>query len=334
MKILYKLALLFIFLVSASNIFAQQTELQRGVELYRQGKNDEAITVLEKLGKVKNTADEPTVLNYLGMAYLVKNDLKKALKSLEKAVELNPQNAAFRANLAYAYLRSNKLNNAQNEANKAIEIEPKLNAAYYIRGTAYLWEGKFDEALADADRAIALNTDFSSAYTLKSETLVAQFGKRIASGSNAKKEIEFLSKAVETLETCVKNCQKNPDLQSQSEKLESLKVFYEYFNREKTGATSQTLSPDDTTTPLKITYKAHVNYTDQARSAFVSGKIVVAVLFAANGKVTQTIVIKPLGYGLDQEAMKAAKNIRFEPALKNGIPISVVKVVEYIFSIR
>ncbi|MEP6903984.1 MAG: energy transducer TonB, partial [Actinomycetota bacterium] len=75
------------------------------------------------------------------------------------------------------------------------------------------------------------------------------------------------------------------------------------------------------------------NYTDQARRAKVTGKIVIAVLFAANGKVTQTIIIKPLGYGLDEEAVRAAKGIKFEPLVKNGKPVSVVKIVEYGFSI-
>lgn len=333
MKTLYKITLFFTVLFSAISIFAQQTELQKGIELYRQGKNDEAIAVLEKLSKVKNVKDEANILNYLGLAYLQKPDLKKARKVLEKAVELDPQNAAFRANLAYAYLRSNKLDNAQSEAEKAIRIEPKLYMACYIRGTAYLWEGKLDEALSDAEQAIAINADFSSAYSLKSETLIAKFGNRIASGSSAKKEIEYLSKAVETLEFCIKNCQKNSDLQSQSEKLESLKAFHDYFNREKTDATSQTLSPDDTTIPIKIISKPQANYTDQARRAKVTGKIVIAVLFAANGKVTQTIIIKPLGYGLDEEAVRAAKGIKFEPLVKNGKPVSVVKIVEYGFSI-
>lgn len=333
MKILYKTALLFVLLFSASNIFAQQPELQKGIELYLQGKNNEAIATLEKLSKVKNVADQATILNYLGMAYLKKPDLKKARKTLEKAVELSPQDAAFRTNLAFAYLLSNKLNNAQDEAAKAIQIEPKLYPAYYIRGTASFWEGKFDEAISDADKAITINADFSAVYTLKAEIFIAKFGNRIVSGSSAKKEIELLSKAVETLEFCVKNCQKNPDLQSQNEKLESLKVFYNYFNRESTDSTSQTLSPDDTTVPIKILSKPRANYTDRARQANVSGKIIIAVLFAANGKVAQTIIIKPLGYGLNEEALKAAKGIKFEPLIKNGNPVSVVKIVEYSFTI-
>ncbi len=333
MKSLYKITLLFALLVSTNSIFAQQTELQKGIDYYRLGKNNEAVAVLEKLVKTKNKTDEPVVLNFLGLAYIQTKSLKKARQVLEKAVELDPQNAVLRANLSYAYLASNKLNKAQAEAEKSLQIDPQFYMAYYFRGTSYLWEAKFDEALSDAEKSIALNGGFSSGYALKSDTLVALFGNRMASGSNAKNELEYLGKAVEALETCVKVCQNNPDLQTQREKIESLKIFYDFFNREKEDSLVQNPIADATTSPLKITYKPRLNYNDQARNSFVTGKIVVAVLFASTGKVTQTIVIKPLGYGLDQEAIRAARGIRFSPVLKNGKPVSVVKMVEYSFSI-
>lgn len=334
MKTLYKITLFCALLFPASVVFAQQDEqLKKGIEFYHQGKNDEAIKILEKLSKEKNFQDAATALNYLGMAYLEKSDYKKARKALERAVEISPQNAAFRSNLAYAHLRNNKLNEAQEQATKAIELEPKIYTAYFIRGTASLREGKFDKALADADQSIALNADFSSAYSLKSTTLTAQFGNRVTNGSNAKSQIDLLKKALETLELCIKKCRKNADLKSQSDDVEALKTFYDYFSREDTVSTALTLSPDDKTVPLKIISKPRANYTDQARQANVSGKIVIAVLFAANGNVAQTIVIKPLGYGLDQQAVSAARGIRFEPLLKDGKAVSVVKVVEYSFTI-
>jgi hypothetical protein len=44
-------------------------------------------------------------------------------------------------------------------------------------------------------------------------------------------------------------------------------------------------------------------------------------------------VLKSLGGGLDAEAIKAAKNIQFLPAIVNGIPTSIVKRIEYTFAI-
>jgi TonB family protein len=334
MKMLYKIALLGGLIFSAVNVFAQEkTELQKAIDLYRAGANDQAIALLEKLNKTKNNPDEAQIRNYLGLAYLEKNNFKKSRKALSKAVEKAPQNAVFRANLAYAYLLGGAVNSAQTEIEKAIALDPNLHTAYYIRGITRLREGKLDSSINDADRTIALNADFSAAYVLKSDALVAQFGRQITAGSSPQKELDFLTRSIEVLENCLKNCRNNPNLALQTERLEALKTFYDFFNREKTTAAPQSLDPADPSTRLNITYKPRASYTDQARSAMAQGKIVLAVLFAANGTVTQTIVIHSLGYGLDQEAVKAARGIRFDPLIRDGKPVSVVKFVEYSFSI-
>ncbi|MDQ3634770.1 MAG: energy transducer TonB [Acidobacteriota bacterium] len=58
-----------------------------------------------------------------------------------------------------------------------------------------------------------------------------------------------------------------------------------------------------------------------------------AVEFSKNGKVENVLVLKSLGYGLDEKAIEASQDIKFEPAKKNGEPISVVKKVQYNFYI-
>ena len=341
MKVLYKIALFLSLLIFATNIFAQQTELESGIELYKQGKNREAIAVLEKLSNRKEAEKDAKVWNYLGLAYIETNDLKKARKALEKAVSLSPQNSAMRTNLGYSYLLSNKINNAQTELNQAIQIEPLNYTAYFFRGTSYYWERKLDEALADADKTIALNANFSSAYTLKSNILVSKFGNWLANKSTPKEYVTFLRQSIEVLEYCLKNCQNNSEIQQQQEKLEASQAFYKYFNREKTEDTDLTLTTnsntsltaDNTITPLKILSKPRPRYTDRARQANISGIISLYILFAANGKVSNIIVLKGLGYGLDAEAVRAAVQIKFEPMMKDGKPVPVVKIVQYSFMI-
>src|ERR1044071_6009970 len=132
MKTLYKVTLFLILLFSAVNIFAQMTR-EKGIELYEQKKYSEAISVLQKLSKQKETKTDALVWNYLGLAYVDSDDLKRGRKALEKAVELNPQNSAFRTNLAYAYLLTRKINSAQSEIARAIELDPQNPAAYYVR---------------------------------------------------------------------------------------------------------------------------------------------------------------------------------------------------------
>ena len=338
MKTLYSVALAAAILCSAHAALAQGTdkgdgELQRAIGFYRQGSYEQAIRALEGLSRIKGVKDEETILNYLGLAYLEKNELKKARKALEKAVSLAPQNAVLRTNLAFVLLRSNKPKEARREADQAIALDAKLFMSYFVRGTSFLWTGDFDDAIADADRTIALNTAFAPAYMLKADTFVARFGGRVADGSNRKEQAELLARAVETLEACRKKCTNDADVRAQSEKLESFKVFYAYFSREKTDAAAASQAADPNVVPIKIESKPRANYTDAARNAMVSGKIVLAVMFAASGKVTDVIVVQPLGYGLDQEAVKAARGIKFSPLMRDGKAVSVVKTVEYSFSI-
>ncbi len=279
MKLSYRLLIVLMFL-SVNFAFAQQTELEKGIALYKEGNNRAAISILEKLSKQKETKTDAKVWNYLGLAYLENGDLKKARKALEKANELSPQSSGIKTNLGYAYLMSRKFNDAQSQLNEAIRIEPQNFLAYYIRGTSYLLERKFDQALTDAEKSIALQINFPSAYILKADVLTAQFGQRVTNGSSPREEAEFLRQAIEVLESCVKNCQ-NANLQQQQERLESLKVFYEYFKRNKTNNTDLHIpanadaaaTTESNVTPLKILTKPRPNYTDKARYAGVSERL-------------------------------------------------------------
>jgi len=93
------------------------------------------------------------------------------------------------------------------------------------------------------------------------------------------------------------------------------------------------VKPAGPTTGVKIISKPRANYTDAARQNQVQGKVVLRVTFSANGSIGQIAVISGLGNGLTEQAIAAARGIRFEPALKNGQPIAVTKPVEYTFTI-
>ena len=57
------------------------------------------------------------------------------------------------------------------------------------------------------------------------------------------------------------------------------------------------------------------------------------VTFSANGSIGGITPISKLPFGLTEEAIKAARGIRFEPAMKESVPYSVTKPVEYTFTI-
>jgi len=84
---------------------------------------------------------------------------------------------------------------------------------------------------------------------------------------------------------------------------------------------------------VEITQKPRPSYTDEARMNMTQGKVKLAVEFGADKKIKAIVPVEPLPNGLTQNAVKAAKDIKFEPALKNGVPVSSIKIVEYSFKI-
>lgn len=84
---------------------------------------------------------------------------------------------------------------------------------------------------------------------------------------------------------------------------------------------------------LQILSKPRPSYTEAARSENIEGTVILRVTFLASGKIGAVTPVKRLPNGLTDEAIEAAKQIEFEPAVENGRPVSVTKQVEYTFSI-
>jgi len=72
-------------------------------------------------------------------------------------------------------------------------------------------------------------------------------------------------------------------------------------------------------------------YSDEARRKKIGGVCVVSLIVDTNGMPRNVRVRRPLGYGLDQNAVEAARRYRFKPATKKGQPIPVMIAVEINF---
>ena len=90
---------------------------------------------------------------------------------------------------------------------------------------------------------------------------------------------------------------------------------------------------DSSSAKLKILRKPRAQYTDIARQNYTTGIVRIRAKFSASGIVTDIYPISSLPDGLTDQAVKAATQIEFQPEIRNGRPISVVKVVEYSFNI-
>ena len=79
--------------------------------------------------------------------------------------------------------------------------------------------------------------------------------------------------------------------------------------------------------------KDRPSYTDSARQNNVQGTVELRIQFRADGTIGAIGVVHGLPSGLTQEAVRAAKKIRFLSAEIDGKPVDVVRSVEYTFTI-
>ncbi len=87
------------------------------------------------------------------------------------------------------------------------------------------------------------------------------------------------------------------------------------------------------TTPVSVTFKPNPQYTEEARRLKVEGEVLVKVVFSATGEVKVLSVVRGLGHGLDESAIKAAQNVRFNPALRNGQPVDATATLHIVFQL-
>jgi TonB family protein len=86
-------------------------------------------------------------------------------------------------------------------------------------------------------------------------------------------------------------------------------------------------------TPVEILYKPLPVYTQEARQIRLEGEVLVQVMFTASGELRIQQVVRGLGHGLDEAALRAARQIRFRPARRNGEPYDSVALVHIVFEL-
>ena len=86
-------------------------------------------------------------------------------------------------------------------------------------------------------------------------------------------------------------------------------------------------------TKARLVSKPEPIYTEEARANLVIGTVVLKVVFAASGKVTNIRTVQGLSHGLTERAIAAARKIKFIPATKEGKYVSMWMQLEYNFNL-
>ena len=84
---------------------------------------------------------------------------------------------------------------------------------------------------------------------------------------------------------------------------------------------------------VRLAMKPEPRYTEAARQNEIAGTVVLKVVFASNGSVTNIMTVSGLPYGLTERAIDAARKIKFIPAMKDGKFVSMWMQLEYNFNL-
>lgn len=81
----------------------------------------------------------------------------------------------------------------------------------------------------------------------------------------------------------------------------------------------------------QVIAKQEPKYSGDARQHRVDGSVELSVMVDEKGRAQDVEVLKPLGFGLDENAIKTVKKWKFQPGMLNGSPVSVSAQIEVSF---
>ncbi len=80
-----------------------------------------------------------------------------------------------------------------------------------------------------------------------------------------------------------------------------------------------------------IVFKVDPEYSQEARQAKLQGTVLLNLVVQRDGTVGNVQVVQSLGQGLDEKAIEAVRQWRFNPGMRNGQPVDVAAIIEVTF---
>jgi tetratricopeptide (TPR) repeat protein len=187
----------------------------------------------ERLGKTQLQA---IILNGLGIVYRAQGRYEEAIAAYQRAIELDPEDAAPHNGLGIVYRAQGRHEEAIAAYQRAIALDPEDADYHNNLGIAYQHAGRYEEAIAAYQRAIELDpeyavprvglagvyrhigdTDASSRHVEQSRRLLAPddyYNKACIESiaGNADAALKYLAKALERAPGMQNWARRDPDL--------------------------------------------------------------------------------------------------------------------------
>jgi putative PEP-CTERM system TPR-repeat lipoprotein len=138
---------------------------------YAQGKMSDVVATL---GPVTEQSSDPQLWAMLGSAYMRSGDMAAAASALQKAVEIAPNMAAFRNQLAIGLLSVGQDEQAMAQLNSAVKVDEDQFQSDYIEVMLKLREGDLAGAGGAVEKLIVKSADIPIGYNIKGTIAYAQ----------------------------------------------------------------------------------------------------------------------------------------------------------------
>ena len=86
-------------------------------------------------------------------------------------------------------------------------------------------------------------------------------------------------------------------------------------------------------TRAEVVARPEPKYTEEARRMGAQGRVVLKLLLTADQKIERIRVVRPLPFGLTENAIRAACKVKFKPAMKAGQPVDQWVSIDYEFAL-
>lgn len=150
---------------------------------------------------------------------------------------------------------------------------------------------------------------------------------------------EEAQKKVEELKATLEQLEKNRPadelrVKETREKIAELERLYTSDRERETQKAMELTQRLATDRKARVIYRVEPEYPPDAREKKIEGTVLLTLTIDQEG-LPQNIQVKRSVYpSLDQSAIEAARKLRFEPAMKDGQPVSQVISVEYHFNVE
>ncbi|HEX8492792.1 MAG TPA: energy transducer TonB [Pyrinomonadaceae bacterium] len=206
---------------------------------------------------------------------------------------------------------------------------------YYEAGLKLLKEESYRKALEQAESAFQVDRDFAPAWLLKSNALVGLFKQEYKknSGPNKNNQKAFLrlKEAADSLGRYIRLVPAAPDAEAMREAYSALLIYGQLAEADEPSRTL--FRPAEVDTKARIRHRPMPSMPEKAREAGAQGAVVLLGVLDKDGTIRHLMVIEPMGYGLTEACLEAARRTEFTPAIKNGQPVSTLLQMEYNFNL-